>query len=90
MAASKNTSVTLIDVDEMDKELVDTFAKHHTRMGKSEESSLQRLLSVSAGIVEQLGSEGLNPTDIAFIMLEIIKQKADQKQKHIHHDMAFV
>jgi len=58
-------------------------------MGKSHPKDLKKMVHVSEEIVEQLGEQGLNATDIAFIMIEVVKQ-LKKKKLVLQHDMAFV
>jgi hypothetical protein len=46
------------------------------------------MLNISNDIVEQLGRQGVNATDIAFIMIEISKQM-EKRKKVEAFDMAF-
>ena len=73
----------------MDDEIVDDFASHHVRMGKSHPKDLKKMVHISEEIVEQLGEQGLNATDIAFIMIEVAKQ-LNKKRAIAEFDMAFV
>ena len=77
------------DISEMDDEIVEDFASHHIRMGKSHPKELKKMVHVSEEIVEQLGEQGLNATDIAFIMIEVVKQ-LNKRKPVIEYDMAFV
>jgi len=76
------------DVDDMDEEIVEDFASHHVRMGHARTKDLKKMLNISNDIVEQLGRQGVNATDIAFIMIEITKQ-LERKKKIQTFDMAF-
>lgn len=77
------------DISKMDDEIVDDFASHHVRMGKSHPKDLKKMVHISEEIVEQLGEQGLNATDIAFIMIEVAKQ-LNKKRAIVEFDMAFV
>jgi len=77
------------EISDMDEEIVEDFASHHIRMGKSHPKDLKKMVHVSEEIVEQLGEQGLNATDIAFIMIEVVKQ-LKKKKLVLQHDMAFV
>lgn len=79
-----------VEIDAIDEELMKGFAMHHVRMGEIEESALKKLIQVSGDIVEQLSKQGLDPSDIAFIMIEMDKQNKKAKKKEFMHDMAFV
>ena len=77
-----------IEREEMDDEIVEDFAHHHVRMEKSNPQVLKKMVNISNDIVEQLSSEGMNATDIAFIMIEIVRQSAKKREKE-SFDMAF-
>ncbi len=78
------------DVQQMDKELVKNFAKHHVRMGKVKDDQVRKMIEVSSEIVNQLVEQGLNSVDIAFIMLEISKVRDERIKEEMEQDMAFV
>ena len=77
-------------MQQMDKELVKNFAKHHVRMGKVEDDQVRKMIEVSSEIVNQLVEQGLNSVDIAFIMLEISKVRDERIKEEMEQDMAFV
>jgi negative regulator of replication initiation len=76
------------DIADMDEEIVEDFASHHVRMGHARSKDLKKMLNISNDIVEQLGRQGVNATDIAFIMIEISKQM-EKRKKVEAFDMAF-
>ena len=78
------------DLQQMDKELVKNFAKHHVRMGKVKDDQVRKMIEVSSEIVNQLVEQGLNSVDIAFIMLEISKVRDERIKEEMEQDMAFV